>query len=56
MNGLDDDDMYGVDDAGERETRPPYSTPLRGIQVKIRIYEPQTRQMRQVTVGADFIE
>jgi prepilin-type N-terminal cleavage/methylation domain-containing protein len=56
VNGLDDDDQYGVDDAGERETQPPYSTPLRGIQVKIRIYEPQTRQMRQVTVGADFIE
>lgn len=54
-NGLDDDGMYGVDDPDERETSPPYPVPLRGIQVKIRLYDPGTRQMRQGTVGADFI-
>lgn len=56
VNGLDDDNQYGVDDPGERRTSPPYGAPLRGIQVRIRIYEPQTRQMRQVTVGADFVD
>ncbi|WP_254513326.1 prepilin-type N-terminal cleavage/methylation domain-containing protein [Anatilimnocola floriformis] len=55
MNGLDDDGINGVDDPGERQTQPPYMSPLRGIQVRIRVYEPQTRQARQVTVGADFI-
>ena len=55
FNGLDDDGNYGVDDPGERQTQPPYVVPLRGIQVRIRMYEPQTRQMRQVTIGADFI-
>jgi prepilin-type N-terminal cleavage/methylation domain-containing protein len=58
-NGLDDAvggvASNGVDDPGERETQPPYFVPLRGIQVRIRMYEPQTRQMRQATVGADFI-
>jgi type II secretory pathway pseudopilin PulG len=55
VNGLDDDGANGVDDPGERETQPSYSLPLRGIQVRIRMYEPQTRQMRQATVGADFV-
>lgn len=53
-NGFDDDNANGVDDVGERETSPPYPVPLRGIQVKIRVYEPDTRQIRQATVVADF--
>jgi hypothetical protein len=48
--------VNGVDDPGERETSPPYPVPLRGIQVRIRVLEPNTRQMRQATVGADFIQ
>jgi hypothetical protein len=64
FNGLDDDIdpnpmnqvfQYGVDDAGEFETSPPYPTPLRGIQVRIRMYEPGTRQTRQATIVADFL-
>jgi len=54
-NGLDDDNLNGVDDARERETSPPYPVPLRGIQVKLRIYDPDTRQVRQVSVTSDFI-
>ncbi|MCY2986932.1 MAG: prepilin-type N-terminal cleavage/methylation domain-containing protein [Planctomycetota bacterium] len=53
-DGLDNDGKNGVDDIGERETSPPYPFPLRGIQVKIRVYEPDTRQIRQMTVVADF--
>jgi prepilin-type N-terminal cleavage/methylation domain-containing protein len=45
----------GVDDMNERETAPPFDYPLRGIEVTIRLYEPGTRQVRQATVGADFI-
>ena len=55
VNGLDDDGVNGVDDPAEHQTQPPYPFQLRGIQVRIRIYEPQTRQMRQATVGAEFV-
>lgn len=54
VNGLDDDNQNGVDDPGERETSPPYPVPLRGIQVKIRVYEPDSRQVRQASVVANF--
>jgi len=60
-NGFDDPDtvtgslMSGADDVGERETAPPYPVPLRGIQVKIRVFEPDSRQIREVTVVQDFL-
>jgi hypothetical protein len=59
-NGLDDDvgagAVNGVDDILERETSPPYPVPLRGMQVKLRIYEPDTRQIREATVTRNFVE
>jgi hypothetical protein len=59
-NGFDDPDINGntingVDDPGERETTPPYPVPLRGIEVRFRAYEPTTRQVRQATIGWDFV-
>jgi hypothetical protein len=54
-NGLDDDGDGTVDDAGELETSPPYPWPLRGIEVRIRCYEPSSRQVRQVTVRHTFV-
>jgi len=54
-DGLDNDGINGTDDVGERETSPPYPVPLRGIQVTIRAYEPDTRQVRQQAVIAKFI-
>jgi type II secretory pathway pseudopilin PulG len=53
-NGIDDDNINGVDDPGERETSPPYPVPLRGIEVRIRVMEYSTRQVRQVSVVADL--
>ncbi len=44
-----------VDDAGERETSAPYPYPLRGVEVRIRCYEPTSRQVRQVTVRHTFV-
>ncbi|MBI3463227.1 MAG: prepilin-type N-terminal cleavage/methylation domain-containing protein [Planctomycetes bacterium] len=44
----------GVDDDTEMESPPPYRAPLRGIQVKIRVFERDTRQIREVTVVQDF--
>lgn len=43
------------DDPGELETSPPYPYPLRGIEVRIRCYEPSSRQVRQVTVRQTFV-
>ncbi len=54
LNGLDDDGNGQIDDAGERETVPPYAFPLRGLEVRIRCYEPTSRQVRQITVRHTF--
>lgn len=54
-NGADDDNNGGIDDPGEREAPPPYPYPLRGIQVRIRVFEPDSRQIREVTVVQDFL-
>jgi prepilin-type N-terminal cleavage/methylation domain-containing protein len=55
VNGFDDDGNNGVDDPNERQTCPPYPVPLRGVQVKIRVYEPSSRQVREVTVDETFL-
>ena len=47
--------VLGVDDIGERETVPPYDRPLRGIQVLVRVYEPDSRAIRQVRVNQHFM-
>jgi len=54
-DGLDSDLINGVDDPGERETSPPYPVDLRGIEVRIRMMDFNTRQVRQVSVVGDFV-
>jgi hypothetical protein len=54
-DGFDNDGANGVDDPGERETTPPYSRPLRGIQATLRVYEPDSRQARQVSLIQNFV-
>lgn len=54
-NGLDDDSDGVVDDPDELQAPPPYPYPLRGVQIKIRVYEPDSRQVREVTVVQDFL-
>ena len=70
-NGLDDVGSYadgfvastaipinprlGPDDVGERETVPPYDKPLRGLQVLLRLYERDSRQVRQVSVNQHLV-
>lgn len=44
-----------IDDEEESETSPPYPVPLRGLEVRIRIYDASTRQVRQVTVRHTFV-
>jgi prepilin-type N-terminal cleavage/methylation domain-containing protein len=52
---IDNDMRLGVDDVGERETAPPYDRPLRGVQVLMRVYEPDSRAIRQVRVNQHFM-
>lgn len=54
-NGLDDDNDGVVDDADEMETAPPYNVKLRGLRIRIRVYEPDSRQVREVSVVHDFL-
>ena len=54
-DGLDNNNANGVDDPGERETAPPYDVPLRGLQVKLRIYDRDSRQIREATVTRNFV-
>ena len=51
---LDSNSNGAVDDAAEFETAPPYNVPLRGIEIRLRVYEPQGNQVRQVTVRHAF--
>lgn len=55
-----DNDADGFVDEGprltaEQETAPPYPFPLRGIEIRLRCYEPRSRQVRQVTVRHTFV-
>ncbi len=69
FNGVDDDGDGVVDEGvngvtsstsgwpeqtGALETSPPYPVPLRGLEVRIRCYEPASRQVRQVTIRHSF--
>jgi hypothetical protein len=59
-NGIDDNGNNLVDEPIEQETSPPYPVALQhstgsasgtgGIQVRIRCYEPASRQIRQITI------
>lgn len=61
-NGADDDADGTIDEAGSNAQdeqalpRPAGSPLLRGIQVRIRLYEVGTRQTQQSTVIADFLD
>ena len=54
-DGFDNNDDSQVDETAEQETSPPYPYPLRGVEVRIRCYEPASRQVRQVTVRHTFV-
>jgi len=44
-----------VDDPGEQEAPPPYAAPMVSIQIKLRVKEPDRRQVREVTIIHDFL-
>ena len=49
-NGADNNGDGLPDDPGETETSPPYAVPLTAIEVRIRCYDPTSREVRQITV------
>lgn len=54
-DGVDNNGVGGVDDPTEHETAPPYNGTLKSIQIKLRVFEPGSRQIREVTVVQDFV-
>jgi hypothetical protein len=40
--------------SGTAETSPPYPVALRGMEVRIRCYEPHSKQVRQITLRHSF--
>ena len=62
-NGVDDPPYFGegpangiVDDFEEKASVPPYNVPLRGIKISIRVLEPNTKQVRQMTIIKSFVK
>ena len=54
-DGIDNNADGLVDDALEQEAPAPYPLPLRGIQIKIRVFDPGSRQVRERTIICDFL-
>ena len=54
-DGFDDNGDDRADDTSERETSPPYPVSLRGLEVRLRCYEPASRQVRQITIRHSFL-
>lgn len=54
-NGLDDNNDGVPDDPGEAETFAPYPVRLRGLEVRIRCYDPASQQIRQTTLRHSFL-
>jgi len=53
-NGVDADGDGWPEDSTEAETSPPYPTAIRGVEVRLRCYEPTSKQVRQITIRHSF--
>ncbi len=45
----------GVDDFTEKETSPPFPTALRGLKVTVRMEDPLSRQVKQMSAAKEFV-
>ena len=54
-SSLKDQRIYDTWSTSYGSDEPPYPSALRGIQIKIRVFEPDSRQIREVTVIQDFL-
>jgi len=55
INGVDRNNDGWPDETLESETSPPYQVSLRGIEVRLRCYEPTSKQIRQVSIRHSFL-
>jgi prepilin-type N-terminal cleavage/methylation domain-containing protein len=55
-NGFDADGDGWPEYSGDVETSSPYPVVLRGIEVRIRCYEPTSKQIRQITIRHSFVK
>ena len=46
----------GLNDPSQYATAPPYNVPLRGVEIRIRCYEPTSKQIRQITIRHSFVK
>ena len=53
-DGIDNDGNGLVDESAEAETSPPYAVPLKAIEIRIRCYDPTSKQVRQITIRHAF--
>lgn len=55
-DGIDNANSFaGVDDPSEMETSPPFPMPLRGLKISVRMEDPTTRQVKQMSASKEFI-
>lgn len=52
FNGVN---LTGVDDPSEMETSAPFPTPLRGLKISVRMEDPTTRQVKQMSATKEFV-
>lgn len=55
-DGIDNaSSLAGVDDPSEMETSPPFPMPLRGLKISVRMEDPSTRQVKQMSASKEFV-
>ncbi len=55
-DGIDNVNSFaGVDDSSELETSPPFPMALRGLKISVRLEDPATRQVKQMSAAKEFI-
>ena len=54
-NGVNNGGSNVIDDPVERETRPPYVEPIRGMRITLRLVEKGTKQVHQTSIIHSFV-
>ena len=54
-NGVDDDGDGAIDEEDERTAIIPFDSAIRGLRITLRVFEPITRQVRQLSVVKSFV-
>ena len=55
VDGVDNDNTGGVDEASEQETQPPFPALPSGIKVSIRVEDRAARQVKQMSIANEFV-